>query len=142
MELLPSLGYCGYGLRSLPVRPLGFFGLCRGRLWPSLSFASTSDGADVVQRMTWPPAQPFEQVLAHARHMDAVAISQLYSRFLPVVYRYMLARVGDVHTAEDLTSETFFAMLAQIEKTRARDELSFSAWLLGIARNKTLMFYP
>ena len=60
----------------------------------------------------------------------------LYKRFLPVVYRYALAHVGDVHTAEDVTSETFFAIVERIGETRARDELGFVAWALGIARNK------
>jgi RNA polymerase sigma-70 factor (ECF subfamily) len=85
--------------------------------------------------MTWPPALPFSSVLSRARSLDAQAISLLYRRFLPVVYRYVLARVGDCHTAEDLTSDTFMALVESIEKTRAHDELTFAAWLLGIARN-------
>jgi RNA polymerase sigma-70 factor (ECF subfamily) len=91
--------------------------------------------------MTWPPAQPFARVLDRARALDSAAVGQLYSRFLPVVYRYVLARVSDPHTAEDLTADTFFAMVEQIGTTRAQDELGFAAWLLGIARNKVLMHY-
>src|SRR5215469_1594148 len=60
--------------------------------------------------MTWPPELPFAHVLATARALDPSAVAQLYRRFLPVVYRYSLARVGDVHAAEDVTSETFIAM--------------------------------
>jgi RNA polymerase sigma-70 factor (ECF subfamily) len=65
----------------------------------------------------------------------------LYKRFLPVVYRYALARVTDVQQAEDVTSETFFAMIESIPSTRAEDELAFAAWLLGIARNKVAMHF-
>lgn len=65
----------------------------------------------------------------------------LYKRFLPVVYRFVLARVGDVHTAEDLTSETFFAIVEHIRDTRAHDELTFVAWALGIARNQIAMHF-
>lgn len=65
----------------------------------------------------------------------------LYKRFLPVVYRYALAHVGDVHAAEDVTSETFFAIVERIAETRARDELGFVAWALGIARNKVAMHF-
>lgn len=129
MRLLQALGLRPFGTR-LP-------GLGRGML--GLSFASMGNGAP--RGMTWPPAQPFSVVLERARRLDSVAIGQLYQRFLPVVYRYVLARVGDVHSAEDLTSETFFAMIEQIGTTRAQDELGFSAWLLGIARNKVLMLY-
>lgn len=91
--------------------------------------------------MTWPPAQPFSVVLDRAREFDHAALSQLYQRFLPVVYRFILARVSDVHIAEDLASDTFFAVVEQIATTRARDELGFAAWVLGIARNKVLMHY-
>jgi RNA polymerase sigma-70 factor (ECF subfamily) len=73
--------------------------------------------------------------------MDQQAVSLLYKRFLPTVYRYALARVGDPHSAEDVTSETFFAMLESIGKVQASDELGFAAWLLGIARNKSLMHF-
>ena len=92
-------------------------------------------------RLTWPPSLPFEQVLERARSLDQAAISLLYKRFLPVVYRYAMARIGDVHTAEDVTSESFFAMVEGITTARAADELSFAAWLLGIARNKIAMHY-
>lgn len=91
--------------------------------------------------MTWPPALPFEQALQQARTADQHAMGLLYKRFLPVVYRYVLARVGDVHTAEDITSETFFAIVERIGETRAHDELTFVAWALGIARNQVAMHF-
>src|SRR5215469_904113 len=92
-------------------------------------------------KLTWPPAVPFSTVLARARVMDQQAVSLLYKRFLPAVYRYALGRVGNPHTAEDVTSDTFFAMLEAIHTVQADDELGFAAWLLGIARNKTLMHF-
>jgi RNA polymerase sigma-70 factor (ECF subfamily) len=92
-------------------------------------------------KMTWPPALPFSTVLARACTMDHQAISLLYRRFLPTVYRYALAQVGDSPSAEDVTSETFFAMLESMNTVQATDELGFAAWLLGIARNKALMHF-
>lgn len=91
--------------------------------------------------MTYPPALPFDLVLERARTHDRSALGMLYRRFLPVVYRFVLARVGTVQAAEDVTSETFFAVVEGIGATRAHDELSFTAWLLGIARNKVAMHY-
>lgn len=91
--------------------------------------------------MTWPPALPFEQALQRAQASDQQAMGMLYKRFLPVVYRFALARVGDVHTAEDITSETFFAIVERIGETRAHDELTFVAWALGIARNQIAMHF-
>ena len=84
----------------------------------------------------WPAGVTFEQALARARARDPEAISLLYRRFLPVVYRFLLSRVGDVPSAEDLTSETFFAVMEGIASVRAQDELGFASWVLGIARNK------
>lgn len=98
-------------------------------------------GRQEAHHLTWPPSLPFEQALSRARALDQSAISLLYKRFLPVVYRYAMARIGDVHTAEDVTSETFFAMVEGVGSMRAVDELSFAAWLLGIARNKVAMHY-
>ena len=91
--------------------------------------------------MTWPPAMPFSEVIHRARSSDHQALTLLYRRFLPVVYRFVLARVADVPTAEDLTSETFFAVIERIGETRAHDELTFAAWALGIARNQVASYY-
>jgi RNA polymerase sigma-70 factor (ECF subfamily) len=91
--------------------------------------------------MTWPPDTPFAVMLERARALDQAAVSALYKRFLPVVYRYVLARVDEIHSAEDLTAETFFAMVEGLTATRAADELGFAAWLLGIARHQVAMHY-
>lgn len=84
----------------------------------------------------WPPGLTFECVLQQARARDREALGMIYRRFLPVVYRFLLSRVADVPVAEDLTSETFFAVMAGIDEVRAQDELGFATWVLGIARNK------
>lgn len=91
--------------------------------------------------LTWPPALPFEEALALAQAANQQAMGMIYKRLLPVVYRFALARVGDVPTAEDITSETFFAIVERIGETRASDELSFVAWALGIARNQIAMHF-
>jgi RNA polymerase sigma-70 factor, ECF subfamily len=91
--------------------------------------------------MTWPPSLPFETALLRAKELDERCLSLLYARFLPVIYRFQLARAGDPHVAEDLTAETFTAMVEQIGRARATEELGFAAWLLRIAHNKLLMFF-
>lgn len=99
-----------------------------------------------ARRPTAPPDldMPFAQLLNGAKRQDDTAkqfIGNLYHRYVNVVYRYTLARVADISIAEDLTSETFFAMMRNIATTRAEDELTFAAWLLGIARNQVLMYF-
>jgi RNA polymerase sigma-70 factor, ECF subfamily len=91
--------------------------------------------------MTWPPALPFGLALERARSLDQSALGMLYHRFMPVVYRFVLARSGSVHIAEDITSDTFLAVIEGIGAMRARDELSFAAWVLGIARNKVASYF-
>ncbi|PWT78930.1 MAG: hypothetical protein C5B60_00425 [Chloroflexi bacterium] len=91
--------------------------------------------------LTWPPELPFSFALERARELDQSALGMLYRRFMPVVYRYALARVGTVHLAEEVTSETFFAVVEAIKTMRAHDELGFVAWLLGIARHKIAMHF-
>ena len=86
----------------------------------------------------WAPNLPFTSVLERARELDHDALSLLYSHYLPVVQWYVVGRVGDIHLAEDVTSETFIAMVNSIDRTRAGDEPAFVAWLLGIARNKVV----
>ena len=103
--------------------------------------APARQGRGTRSGMTWPPSLPFEAALLRAKALDERCLSLLYVRFLPVVYRYQLARVGDLHVAEDLTAETFIAMVEQIARARATEELGFVAWLLAIAHNKLLMYY-
>lgn len=85
--------------------------------------------------------QPAAALLTRARALDHEALSELYTRYLPIVYRYMLARVSRVPEAEDLTAETFFAMVDSIDRLQAMDQSGFIAWLLGIARNKVALHY-
>lgn len=104
---------------------------------------SPSHSGTFAERMgwTWPPNIKFVNVLAGARDNNRASLSMLYHRFRPVVYRYILARVADVDIADDLTSETFMAMIRGIHATRAEDELGFAGWLIGIARNHVLMHF-
>ena len=49
------------------------------------------------------------------------------------VYRYLCALTGDSQTAEELTSETFFRAMEQLD--RFRGECRLSTWLCQIGRN-------
>jgi RNA polymerase sigma-70 factor (ECF subfamily) len=77
---------------------------------------------------------PVWQLVERAQQGDAEAFGELYDRYVTVVHRYVLHRVGDRVLAEDVTSETFVRALRRI------DSLSFQgrdvgAWLVTIARN-------
>jgi RNA polymerase sigma-70 factor, ECF subfamily len=101
----------------------------------------------VVVRAEGPPTTgaatepPFAQVLELARALDKPALGLIYQRYVPLIYRYVAARVRDTHAAEDLTSEVFVSAVTNIAGLRAADELTFAAWLLRIARNVVFAHY-
>jgi RNA polymerase sigma-70 factor (ECF subfamily) len=105
------------------------------------SVQAPSQSAPGETRNTLPPDLPFATILARARGGDKAALSALYRRFLPAVYRFILSRVDGAPLAEDLTSETFMAMLEGIGTVRAEDELGFATWVLRIARNEIGQHY-
>lgn len=75
-----------------------------------------------------------DQALVQQAQLNKEAFAELYQRHATRVYRYLLARVGDVDDAEDLTSQTFMA--AMVGLARYHGPMPFVAWLLGIARHK------
>lgn len=103
---------------------------------PASQVAAQAQDGGLPDDTDWPAGQTFELVLERARQRDSAALSLLYRRFLPVIYRFLLSRVRDVPLAEDLTSETFFAVMEGLTSLRARDEMGFATWTIGIARNK------
>ncbi|MGF1598119.1 MAG: RNA polymerase sigma factor [Acidimicrobiales bacterium] len=58
----------------------------------------------------------------------------LYDTALPEVYGYLATRCGSPSVAEDLTSETFLAAAAAVERGKVSDLTV--AWLIAVARNK------
>lgn len=66
---------------------------------------------------------------------DARATSQLYKSYLPMVYGYVVQRVGSRQDAEDITSQAFMLMIQSLSTYEGRS--SFKNWLFGIV--KTLL---
>lgn len=89
------------------------------------------------ERVPPPPpalAQADDEQLARLAAQRADAFTELYRRHAQRVYRYLLSRVGDTEEAQELTAETFMAVLQSIAHFRAQS--SFVTWLLGIAHHK------
>ncbi|MGH9183037.1 MAG: RNA polymerase sigma factor [Acidimicrobiales bacterium] len=60
----------------------------------------------------------------------------LYRESLPHVYGYLLRRVGwDVSTAEELTQETYLALVRRLGGPDPGPDLNLP-WLIGVARHK------
>lgn len=75
-----------------------------------------------------------DAALVRRAQQDLSHFSELYQRHGQRVYRYLLSRVGNVHDAQDLTSQTFIAAMEGIHNFRGNS--AFTTWLLGIARHK------
>jgi RNA polymerase sigma-70 factor (ECF subfamily) len=69
-----------------------------------------------------------------ARTGDQQALADLYDWYMPRVYKYVVARVGNPAEAEDLTEEVFLKMLGAIGGFHWR-EVPFSSWIFRIAHN-------
>jgi RNA polymerase sigma factor (sigma-70 family) len=74
-------------------------------------------------------------LVRRARGGDAEAWRTLYQRYLPAVWRQAYALVADVHTAEDITSETMLALLRGIGRLES-DGSSVASWLRTVVRCK------
>jgi len=87
-----------------------------------------------------------ESVLVHylqqaQTEADPSAFDGLYLLYADRVYRFLLARVGNVDAAEEITSEVFLRLIEKIDKYRIspKDNVSiFSAWLYRLAYNKMI----
>lgn len=75
-----------------------------------------------------------DRQLVAAAQRDPACFADLYERHFERVYAFIVRRVGDRYTAEDLTSEVFHQALANIGKFEWRGA-PFGAWLIRIASN-------
>ncbi|MHB8376800.1 MAG: sigma-70 family RNA polymerase sigma factor [Dehalococcoidia bacterium] len=80
------------------------------------------------------PADVERDAVERARDGDQQALADLYDWYMPRVYRYALARIGNIAEAEDLTEEVFLKMLGAIGDFRWKD-VPFSSWIFRIAHN-------
>jgi RNA polymerase sigma-70 factor (ECF subfamily) len=73
-------------------------------------------------------------LIARAQKGDSDVIAALYEGYHLSIFRYLYYRVGDMQTAEDLTSEVFERMMRFIAGFKP-PSATFQAWLFQIARN-------
>lgn len=75
------------------------------------------------------------ELLRAARDHDAEAWKVLYTRYLPLAWRYAYAQVQDTHVAEDVVSETMLALLKNIHQIES-DAAHIAGWLRSVVHNK------
>jgi RNA polymerase sigma-70 factor (ECF subfamily) len=75
-----------------------------------------------------------EALVERARRNDREALAGLYDRYHGRVARFASGRLGDAEKAEDVTSETFEAMLRNLRSYHPGTD--FEAWLFTIAHRR------
>ncbi|MBI3784142.1 MAG: sigma-70 family RNA polymerase sigma factor [Deltaproteobacteria bacterium] len=78
--------------------------------------------------------EPDERTLIEAAQHDRRCFGDLYELNFERVYAYIVRRVGDRATAQDLTADVFHQALANLQRFEWRG-VPFIAWLLRIAAN-------
>lgn len=99
-------------------------------------FRLGEEGSLSSLRGSYVPLASDETLVRAVAAGDRSALSALYTRHSPKVFRYILRLVRDTGLAEDLASDVFFELWRSAGKFESRSEVS--TWLLGIARNKAL----
>ena len=74
-------------------------------------------------------------LIARSSEGDADAFGKLYDRFQPEILRYLVHRVRDRETAEDLAQQVFLKAWQAIPRYEQRG-LPFKAWLYRMAHNQ------
>jgi RNA polymerase sigma-70 factor (ECF subfamily) len=105
----------------------------------NLKGISRRDAVAVIpEPASWNEMHDDDQLVKQAK-ADPARFAELYDRHLTAVYRYVLARVGNVADAEDVTSQTFLQALEHLDRYRGTGQ--FRAWLFRIARNRSVDFF-
>jgi RNA polymerase sigma-70 factor (ECF subfamily) len=80
-------------------------------------------------------AAPTDDALVLRLPTDRAALAALYDRYYPRVTHFCLRRLIDRATAEDVTSEIFLKVAAEIRTFSGKTESDFRRWLFRIATN-------
>ncbi len=85
----------------------------------------------------WNPSHTSEQradqiELNRLQSFDPQAVSAVYDRYFPIVFRFVRFRLGDDRAAEDISSEVFIRLLEAI-KNHKGPHTNLKAWLLATA---------
>ena len=106
---------------------------------PLTSFSREASGTDFPALQAVSP-EVERATVDRARDGDQQALGDLYDWYMPRVYRYAVARVGNTHEAEDLTEEVFLKLLGAIGDFLWKD-VPFSSWVFRIAHNCVATYF-
>ena len=81
-----------------------------------------------------------EKLIASAVKGNSSAFGELYDHYQPMIYRFVVVKVGRREEAEDITHQVFMSAWQKIKSYQHRGH-PFSSWLYQIARNQVIDHY-
>jgi RNA polymerase sigma-70 factor (ECF subfamily) len=78
------------------------------------------------------PLNDEKRALHDLSRLDSQAISAIYDQYFPQIYRYVLYRVSDPQTAEDIASDVFVRLLEAVQGDRG-PRTHLKGWLIATA---------
>lgn len=81
-----------------------------------------------------------EELIKKAKNRDSEAFGLLYDHYLPAIYRFILLKIGEKATTEDLAHQVFLNAWQNIENYQIQG-FPFSSWLYRIAHNAVIDYY-
>ena len=82
-----------------------------------------------------------EHQLVEQAKTNSLAFGEIYDFYYKPIFNYVLRNCMNVHVAEDLTADTFFAALNKINTFKWQEGARFSSWLYKIATNKVYEYF-
>jgi len=81
-----------------------------------------------------------EKLIKDAIRGASSAFGALYDHYQPMIYRFVLVKVGSREEAEDITHQVFLSAWQNVRGYKHRGH-PFSSWLYQIARNQVIDHY-
>jgi RNA polymerase sigma-70 factor, ECF subfamily len=86
------------------------------------------------------PEEINNNIVAKAKAGEDSALTAIYETYQPKIQKFLYYRVGNLHAAEDLTTEVFLRVIENLPKYRVSD-IPFQAWIFQIARNLAIDYF-
>jgi RNA polymerase sigma-70 factor, ECF subfamily len=80
------------------------------------------------------------QIVERYKQGELEAFGELYDLYVQSIYAFIVHRVSNRQTAEDLTSDVFMKALEAMPRFNP-DRASFRTWIYQIARNRVIDYY-
>ena len=93
-----------------------------------------------TQHITFPMLDSEPKLIKEAIAGKSSAFGPLYDHYQPMIYRFVLVKVGRREDAEDITHQVFLSAWQNIRSYEHRGH-PFSSWLYQIARNQIVDHY-